>query len=136
MGVGRASFYNAFESKRGVFLRSLDLYFETVDAHLAALLANATDCDSAVAALIDGILAVARSTESTITGWRGCLIGNTALEVAAHDGEIVDRLKIGVEVLRARRVIRFGTRPFRPRGNGSVDLLRTGRHSPDYDASD
>ena len=102
MGVGRASFYNAFDSKRGVFLRSLDLYFETVDAHLGALLADSTDCDSAVAALIDGILAVARSTESTTTGWRGCLIGNTALEVAAHDAEIVDRLKIGVEVLRAQ----------------------------------
>jgi hypothetical protein len=26
MGVGRASFYNAFYSKRDVFLRSLDLY--------------------------------------------------------------------------------------------------------------
>ena len=34
MGVGRASFYNAFGSKRDVFLRTLILYFETVDTHL------------------------------------------------------------------------------------------------------
>jgi TetR/AcrR family transcriptional repressor of nem operon len=102
MGVGRASFYNAFNSKRDVFLKSLDLYFETVDAHLAALIANSKDCDSAVAALIDGVLGVARSPESSTTGWRGCLIGNPALEFGAHDREIVDRLKIGVEVLRAR----------------------------------
>jgi TetR/AcrR family transcriptional regulator, transcriptional repressor for nem operon len=102
MGVGRASFYNAFDSKRDVFLKSLDLYFETVDAHLSALMANAKDSDSAVAALIDGVLGVARSAESGTAGWRGCLIGNTALEFGAHDREIVERLKIGVEVLRAQ----------------------------------
>jgi TetR/AcrR family transcriptional regulator, transcriptional repressor for nem operon len=102
MGVGRASFYNAFDSKRDVFLKSLDLYFATVERHLAALIANARDRHSAVAALIDGVLGVARSTEANATGWRGCLIGNTALELGANDREIVDRLKIGVEVLRAQ----------------------------------
>src|ERR1700733_5928773 len=102
MGVGRASFYNAFDSKRDVFLKSLDLYFATVEGHLAALIANARDRHSAVAALIDGVLVVARSTEANATGWRGCLIGNTALELGANDREIVDRLKIGVEVLRAQ----------------------------------
>jgi len=102
MGVGRASFYNAFNSKRDVFLKSLDLYFATVEGHLAALIANARDRHAAVAALIDGVLVVARSTEANATGWRGCLIGNTALELGANDREIVDRLKIGVEVLRAQ----------------------------------
>jgi TetR/AcrR family transcriptional regulator, transcriptional repressor for nem operon len=102
MGVGRASFYNAFDSKRDVFLKSLDLYFATVEGHLAALIANVRDRHSAVAALIDGVLVVARSTEANATGWRGCLIGNTALELGANDREIVDRLKIGVEVLRVQ----------------------------------
>ena len=102
MGVGRASFYNAFNSKREVFLKCLDLYFATVEAHLAALIANAGDRNSAVAALIDGVLQVARSTETSTAGWRGCLIGNTALELGADDREVVDRLKVGVEVLRAQ----------------------------------
>ena len=102
MGVGRASFYNAFGSKRDVFLRILKLYFETVDAHLAGLIANASDSESAVKSLVDGILDVARSTESSTTGWRGCLIGNTALELGADDQEIVDQLRIGVDVLRAQ----------------------------------
>ncbi len=62
MGVGRASFYNAFNSKRDVFLKSLDLYFASVEGHLAALIADAGDRHSAVAALIDGVLVVARST--------------------------------------------------------------------------
>jgi TetR/AcrR family transcriptional regulator, transcriptional repressor for nem operon len=102
MSVGRASFYNAFGSKRDVFLRVLNLYFETVDRHLADLIADASDSDCAVASLIDGILDVARSTESNATRWRGCLIGNTALELGAYDREVVDHLRIGVEVLRAQ----------------------------------
>jgi TetR/AcrR family transcriptional regulator, transcriptional repressor for nem operon len=101
MGVGRASFYNAFGSKREVFLRILDLYFETVRAHLESLIADAGDRREAVALLIDGILDVARSPQANATGWRGCLIGNTALELGADDEEIVARLKIGVEILRA-----------------------------------
>src|SRR5882724_10061058 len=97
MGVGRASFYNAFDSKRDVYLKSLDLYFANVDAHLTALIANAENSEDAVAALVDGILDVARNATSGGTGWRGCFIGNTALELGAHDREIADRLRIGIE---------------------------------------
>lgn len=101
MGVGRASFYNAFGSKREVFLQILDLYFETVRTHLEGLISDVRDPRAAAALLVDGILAVAKSPEANATGWRGCLIGNTALELGANDEEIVDRLKIGVETLRA-----------------------------------
>jgi TetR/AcrR family transcriptional regulator, transcriptional repressor for nem operon len=101
MGVGRASFYNAFGSKREVFLQTLDLYFEMVRTHLEGLILDARDPRTAAALLIDGILAVAKRPEANATGWRGCLIGNTALEVGSNDEEIVDRLKIGVEILRA-----------------------------------
>jgi TetR/AcrR family transcriptional repressor of nem operon len=100
MGVGRASFYNAFGSKREVFLQVLDLYFETVRVHLESLISDARDSQYAVALLIDGILDVAKSPQANATGWRGCLIGNTALELGSSDEEIVARLKIGVEILR------------------------------------
>jgi TetR/AcrR family transcriptional regulator, transcriptional repressor for nem operon len=128
MGVGRASFYNAFDSKRDVFLKSLNLYFETVDAHLAALIASAKDSDSAVAALIDGVLGVARSTESSTTGWRGCLIGNTALEFGAHDREVVDRLKIGVEVLRAQFKIGLSLPSAAGKRRSDVEIDRSALH--------
>jgi len=101
MGVGRASFYNAFGSKRAVFLQVLDLYFETVRSHLEGLIERADDRPQAVALLVDGILNVAKSPEANATGWRGCLIGNTALELGADDPEIVERLRKGVETLRA-----------------------------------
>jgi TetR/AcrR family transcriptional regulator, transcriptional repressor for nem operon len=101
MGVGRASFYNAFGSKREVFLGILDLYFEAVRTHLESVISEVSDCRQAVGLLIDGILDVAKSPETNATGWRGCLIGNTALELGADDKEIVAKLKIGVDVLRA-----------------------------------
>ena len=102
MEVGRASFYNAFESKRDVFLKSLDLYFATVDSHLTVLVADAKTSETAVAALVDGILDVAKNTRSSRAGWRGCFIGNTALELGAHDREVAAKLKVGIEVLKAQ----------------------------------
>jgi TetR/AcrR family transcriptional repressor of nem operon len=128
MGVGRASLYNAFGSKRDVFLRVLNLYFETVDRHLAGLIADASNSDCAVASLIDGILAVARSAESNATGWRGCLIGNTALELGAGDQEIVDQLRIGVEVLRTqfKRALSLPSVDGRKRSN--IEIERCALH--------
>jgi TetR/AcrR family transcriptional repressor of nem operon len=102
MEVGRASFYNAFDSKRDVFLKSLDVYFANVDAHLTALIADVPNSEAAVAALVDGILGVAKHVRSGRTGWRGCFVGNTALELGAHDREVADRLKVGIEVLKAQ----------------------------------
>src|SRR5258708_13047371 len=43
MGVGRASFYNAFSSKRAVFLQILDLYFDTFLAHLEGFFSDVRD---------------------------------------------------------------------------------------------
>jgi TetR/AcrR family transcriptional repressor of nem operon len=100
MGVARASFYNAFESKRDVFLKSLDLYFTIVDAHLTAMAAKAETSNEAVTALIDGILDVARAPAPKRAAWRGCFIGNTALEIGARDAGIAARLKAGIEVLK------------------------------------
>src|SRR5271169_900307 len=99
-GFGRGSFYNAFGSKRDVFLRILDLYFETVRAHLEGLISDVTDSRDAVALMVDGILEVAKSREANTTGWRGRLVANASLEFGADDEEIVAKLKIGTESLR------------------------------------
>jgi TetR/AcrR family transcriptional regulator, transcriptional repressor for nem operon len=102
MKLGRASFYNAFDSKREVFLKCLDIYFANVDAYLTARTASSKSGDQAVTTLIDGILEVARNARTGTTGWRGCFLGNTALELGANDGEIADRLRSGIEVLKAQ----------------------------------
>ena len=99
MSLGRASFYNAFGSKHELFIQALDLYFETLRDHFEPLLSCETDARRALAVLVDGILTVARSADGGATNWRGCFIGNTALELGASDPEIVARLKIGVGTL-------------------------------------
>jgi TetR/AcrR family transcriptional repressor of nem operon len=125
MEVGRASFYNAFDSKRDVFLKSLDLYFATVDSHLSTLNANAKNSEDAVAALVDGILDVARKARAGGSGWRGCFIGNTALELGAQDRDISDRLKVGIEVLKAqfKRALALPSAAGAKRSNSEIDAL-------------
>jgi TetR/AcrR family transcriptional regulator, transcriptional repressor for nem operon len=96
MGVGRASFYNAFTSKRDVFLKALELYFATLDTHLSAAIENATTREQATAKVIDAIFAVAKNEN----GWRGCLLGNTALEMGHRDAEVNAKLTQGLIVLQ------------------------------------
>jgi TetR/AcrR family transcriptional regulator, transcriptional repressor for nem operon len=96
MGVGRASFYNAFGSKREIFLRTLDLYFAALDNVLRGALEGIESREAAVAALVHAILNVAKTNE----GWRGCLIGNTALEMGQKDAEIHQQLMRGIAILQ------------------------------------
>ncbi|MFX4979000.1 hypothetical protein ABTC37_20215, partial [Acinetobacter baumannii] len=77
-----ASFYNAFGSKHELFIETLDLYLETLTAHFESLLAAEDNAESALVSLVDGILAIAKPTDDL---WRGCFIGNTALELGAAD---------------------------------------------------
>ena len=100
MGLGKASFYNAFTSKHAVFLAVLDRYLIAVDHVLAGALAGVKRRDEAVSRLLDAILTVARDPEGRTIGWRGCLVGNTALEMGAQDEAVRDRLNQGVRLLR------------------------------------
>lgn len=100
MELGKASFYNAFASKHAMFLAVLDRYFSAVDHVLAEALAGAKCRDQAVSRLLDAILTVARDPDERTIGWRGCLIGNTALEMGAQDEDVRDRLNQGVGLLR------------------------------------
>ena len=100
MGLGKASFYNAFASKHAAFLTVLDRYSSAVDHVLARALEGVKHRDEAAACLLDAILTVARDPEGRTAGWRGCLIGNTALEMGAQDETVRNRLNQGVRLLR------------------------------------
>lgn len=100
MGLGKASFYNAFASKHAVFLNVLDRYLSAVDHVLARALEGVKHRDEAAARLLEAILDVARDQEGRTVGWRGCLIGNTALEMGAQDETVRERLNQGVRLLR------------------------------------
>jgi TetR/AcrR family transcriptional regulator, transcriptional repressor for nem operon len=99
MGIGKASFYNAFVSKHAVFLDVLDTYFASVDAGLATTLHGQMVRSAAIESLVDAILSVARKPGS-FGGWRGCLIGNTSLELGASDDVVQEKLRLGIHILK------------------------------------
>jgi TetR/AcrR family transcriptional repressor of nem operon len=101
MSLGRASFYNAFGSKHELFVQTLDLYFQTLREHFGPLIAREPTARQALEMLVDGMLTVARSDGGPTAKWRGCFIGNTALELGSSNSDVVARLTTGVETLRS-----------------------------------
>lgn len=88
-GLGKGSLYNAFHSKRELFDRSLDAYHEQVREMASELMerpGTTADClRAALGAIVD--LDVAQPQR------RGCLIGNTIVELSGEDPELATRLK-------------------------------------------
>lgn len=81
-GLGPASFYNAFGDKGALFVRCLDRYLETTMRARIRRLEASGDPRGAIEAFFAEI--VARS----VADRRGCLLVNSALEVAPHDRKI------------------------------------------------
>lgn len=86
MGLGAASLYNAFGDKHALFTRCLDRY---LDANMRERIARHEASNpprAAIEAFFD------ESVKRSLADRRGCLLVNTALEVAPHDeavGEVV-----------------------------------------------
>jgi TetR/AcrR family transcriptional repressor of nem operon len=118
MGLGQASVYNAFGDKRTLFTQCLDRY---LDANMRARIARVEKTLPPRQA-IETFLAeiVERSLESRL----GCLLVNSALEVAPHDPDIADIVAARMGELEAffRRCVIAGQR------DGSI--------SPEADAID
>lgn len=79
MGLGQASFYNAFGDKRSLFARCLDRYLDRGMRERLRRMAATQPPRQAIAGLLEEI--VARSLRDRL----GCLLVNSALEVAPHD---------------------------------------------------
>jgi TetR/AcrR family transcriptional repressor of nem operon len=88
MGIGRGSMYDTFGDKRALFLAALDRFEETRVSRADEILEGS-------ASAVEGIR---RLFETTIEGLvsyeprRGCLLANTAVELAPHDEQIARRI--------------------------------------------
>jgi TetR/AcrR family transcriptional regulator, transcriptional repressor for nem operon len=100
MDLGKASFYNAFDSKHAVFLKVLDTYFKAVDEALSGALVGVNRREEATSRLLHAIVMVARNPSAQASSWRGCLIGNSALEMGAQDAAVRERLGFGLHLLQ------------------------------------
>ena len=83
MGITGASLYNAFGDKRSLFREVLQRYAERSTRERIARLESTLPPKQAIRAFLSEI--VERSVDSDR---RGCLLVNTALEIAPHDPEL------------------------------------------------
>ena len=81
MGINRFSLYSTFGDKHQLFLAALARYRDKVVARLVDELERS---DAGLAAIRQFFTRLIDSFASA-QGWRGCLITNTAVELAPHD---------------------------------------------------
>ena len=109
IGLNRASLYNAFGDKRGLFLACLDHYGEREIAAAVDLLSGPGDGDAKIRKLFDGTVKAVQAGKDR----RGCLLCNTAVEVAPHDPQVeaavmrhLDRLRNAIAAALANDTAR------------------------------
>ncbi len=84
MGIGSASLYNAYGDKRALFTRSLERYANrSMRERIARLEANHQSKEAIVAFIAEIIDRSVKDPDR-----KGCLLVNSALDVAPHDREI------------------------------------------------
>jgi TetR/AcrR family transcriptional repressor of nem operon len=83
LGIARASIYGTFGGKHELFLKALERYLQETDPKIAEALARPGPVLPAVRALIEDYAADAARDRPR----RGCLVVNTAVELAARDAD-------------------------------------------------
>jgi TetR/AcrR family transcriptional repressor of nem operon len=81
LGIGKASIYATFGSKRELYLKALDRYGEEVGPAVRRALSQPGATLPAVRALVERYAQEAAGTAAS----RGCFVVNTAVELAPHD---------------------------------------------------
>ncbi len=84
MGIGPTSLYNSFGDKRALFIKALERYVDCSARARLARLESSLPPKQAVRTLIEDV--VERSLTDRTRG--GCLLINSALEIAPHDPEV------------------------------------------------
>jgi TetR/AcrR family transcriptional repressor of nem operon len=84
VGINRASLYNAFGDKRGLFLACLEHYGGREISAAVDLLSGPRAGDAKVRKLFNGPVKAVQTGKDR----RGCLLCNSAVEVAPHDPQV------------------------------------------------
>ena len=88
-GVAKGSLYNAFNSKRELFDRALIRYDRQVAELAEELLSRPGTTRECLRAALRFIVDFDLAQQSP----RGCLVGNTAVELAGHDAQIAQTIR-------------------------------------------
>jgi len=94
VGIGRQSLYNTFGDKRSLYIATLDHYFRTRGGPIMAQLRSPGSPMANIEIVFGMWEKMAEDTH-----FCGCLLGNSAAELAHTDPEIADRIASYVQVL-------------------------------------
>lgn len=101
-GLGRSSIYNTFKSKHDLFGRALDRFMAERNGELFALLDSDLPVREKIRTHLRRVVDEECDSDSTR---RGCLVVNTAIEIAARDEEVAGELardyRLRLEAIRA-----------------------------------
>lgn len=89
MGIGRGSFYDTFGDKHALFLAALDRYEEVRSSWIVERL----DDPGSVRGSVEDVFGRTVERLSGEVGRRGCLLANTAVELAPHDPEVEEKIR-------------------------------------------
>jgi TetR/AcrR family transcriptional repressor of nem operon len=87
--LSRGSLYAAFGDKHGLFLCALDRYIDNALARLDIELDPRNNALAALRTCLAGYV----DRASGVAGKRGCLVVATAMELAAHDAAVAQRIR-------------------------------------------
>lgn len=110
MRIGRGSFYDTFSDKHALFLAALDRFEEVRTTWVVEALEGSG---------LDGVEEVFRRTVEGLVRFeprRGCLLANTAVELAPHDPEVAERISGYIR----RTEEAFGGALIRAQGSGEI----------------
>ncbi|MYR62553.1 TetR family transcriptional regulator [Streptomyces sp. SID625] len=119
LGIGRASLYATFGSKHELYLKAFDRYCENSDAVLLRELSQPGPALPAVRAVIRRFAGEATSEQREC----GCLVTNTAAELAPHDTEAARRVEQRWDYMETL----LGSALTRARAQGELDAERDPR---------
>lgn len=97
-GINRASMYNAFGDKHGLFVSAVDRYLETVTSKRVALLESNGSPKAAIEAYFYDLLEFSLGPGRRL----GCLLTNSVVERAPRDSELDRKFAITLERLENR----------------------------------
>ncbi len=108
MGIGGASLYNAYGGKRALFVKALERYADRSSRERIARLEAGGQPKQAIEAFLAEIIEKSLNDRAR----KGCLLVNSALDVAPHDAEIGEVVAGYLDEIRAffQRNIEAGRR--------------------------
>ncbi len=109
--VSRGSLYGTFGDKRTLFLAALDRYVEQDIGPSMRVLRNSTAAGrERIQAFFDSVIRAIEDRGDR----RGCLLCNTAVELAASDKAVAERVKAALERIGAAFAVALASDPTLP----------------------